>query len=123
MYPIYGLVNAHANDHADPEDFVKISSSLLIMYGVGNMIGPLVTGPAMEAMGNQALFQMIGLAHLILAVHMTYRITRREAPTDQVMDYQASPLATVSMSTETFTLDPRADAETYMADTETDTTQ
>ncbi|MEM7068275.1 MAG: MFS transporter [Pseudomonadota bacterium] len=120
IYPIYGLVNAHGNDHADPEDFVKISSSLLILYGVGNMIGPLVTGPAMEAFGNGALFQMIGLAHLLLAIHMTYRITRREAPTEQVMDYQASPLATVAMSTETFTLDPRSDAETYMSDDETE---
>ena len=118
VYPLYGLVNAHANDHAAPEDFVKISSSLLILYGVGNMIGPLVTGPAMEAFGNGALFQIIGLAHLLLAIHMTYRIMRREAPTDQIMDYQSSPVATVGLSTETFTLDPRSDAETYMADDE-----
>ncbi|MEM7214809.1 MAG: MFS transporter [Pseudomonadota bacterium] len=118
VYPIYGLVNAHANDHADPEDFVKISSSLLILYGIGNMIGPLVTGPAMEAFGNGALFQMIGLSHLLLAIHMTYRIMRREAPVEDVMDYQVGPIATVGLSTETFALDPRSDAETYMAEDE-----
>ncbi|MEM9278626.1 MAG: MFS transporter [Pseudomonadota bacterium] len=118
VYPIYGLVNAHANDHADPEDFVKISSSLLILYGIGNMIGPLLTGPAMEMFGTGALFQMIGLSHLILAVHMTYRITRREAPVEDVMDYQVGPIATMGLSTETFALDPRSDAETYMSDDE-----
>ena len=117
VYPIYGLVNAHANDHADPEDFVKISSSLLILYGVGNMIGPLVTGPAMEWLGTAALFQVIGLSHLLLAAHMTYRITKREAPDDEnQMDYQAVPV-TMGQTTETYSLDPRSDAETYMADT------
>jgi len=86
VYPLYGLVNAHANDHAEPEDFVKISSSLLILYGIGNMIGPLVTGPAMEVLGTGALFQIIGASHLLLAVHMTYRITRREAPDEKRSD-------------------------------------
>ena len=118
IYPIYGLVNAHANDHASPEDFVKISSSLLILYGVGNMIGPLVTGAVMEVFGSNGLFQMIGFAHLLLAIHMTYRITRREAPIEDVMDYQVGPIATVGLSTETFALDPRSDAETYMSDEE-----
>ncbi len=121
VYPIYGLVNAHANDHAAPEDFVKISSSLLILYGVGNMIGPLVTGPFMQWAGSGALFQIIGISHLLLAIHMTYRITRREAPDDEdQMDYQTVPMATVGHSTETYSLDPRSDHETYMADDEAD---
>ncbi|MEO1142970.1 MAG: MFS transporter [Pseudomonadota bacterium] len=123
VYPIYGLVNAHANDHAAPEDFVKISSSLLILYGVGNMIGPLVTGPLMEAFGSNALFQMIGASHLLLAAHMTYRIVRREAPDDdQQMDYQVAPIAIIGHSTETYALDPRSDHETYMADNEAEDT-
>jgi MFS family permease len=120
VYPIYGLVNAHANDRADPEDFVKISSSLLILYGIGNMIGPLVTGPAMEWFGNNALFQIIGLSHLLLALHMGYRTTRRVAAVDDVMDYQVVPVATMGLSTETYSLDPRSDAETYMSDDDAD---
>ena len=119
IYPIYGLVNAHANDHANPEDFVKISSSLLILYGIGNMIGPLVTGQAMQWFGNNALFQVIGWSHLFLAIHMSYRITRREAPdAEESMDYQVGPIATVGFSAETYALDPRSDAETYMSDDE-----
>lgn len=120
VYPLYGLVNAHANDHANPDDFVKISSSLLILYGIGNMIGPLVTGPAMEILGTGALFQIIGASHLLLAVHMTYRITRREAPDDdQIMDYQVTPVAGMAPTAESYALDPRSDAETYMAEDET----
>lgn len=117
VYPLYGLVNAHANDHAEPEDFVKISSSLLILYGIGNMIGPLVTGPAMEFLGTGALFQIIGASHLLLAIHMAYRITKREAPDDeQTMDYQVT--ATMAPTAESYALDPRSDAETYMAEDE-----
>ncbi len=116
VYPIYGLVTAHANDHADPEDFVKISSGLLILYGTGTMIGPLVTGPLMEWLGNSALFKMIGLSHFLLAVHMTYRITRRAAPDEtETMDFQNMTVA-MGQTTETYSLDPRSDAETYMAD-------
>lgn len=117
VYPLYGLVNAHANDHAQPEDFVKISSSLLILYGIGNMIGPLVTGPAMEVLGTGALFQIIGASHFLLAIHMTYRITRRVAPDDdQTMDYQITPVAALAPTAESYALDPRSDAETYMSD-------
>lgn len=119
VYPIYGLVNAHANDHAQPEDFVKISSSLLILYGIGNMIGPLLTGPVMEFFGSYALFQMIGFANLLLAIHMTYRITRREAPDEyEQMDYQATPFVGMAPTAESYALDPRSDAETYMAEEE-----
>jgi len=119
VYPIYGLVNAHANDHAAPEDFVKISSSLLILYGIGNMIGPLVTGPAMEILGTTALFQIIGASHLLLAMHMTYRIRRREAPDDdQIMDFQVTPFVGMAPTAESYALDPRSDAETYMAEDE-----
>ncbi len=117
VYPLYGLVNAHANDHAQPEDFVKIPSSLLILYGIGNMIGPLVTGPAMEVLGTGALFQIIGASHFLLAIHMTYRITRRVAPDDdQTMDYQITPVAALAPTAESYALDPRSDAETYMSD-------
>ena len=117
VYPIYGLVTAHANDHAEPEDFIKISSGLLILYGGGTMIGPLVTGPLMEWFGTNALFQMIGVSHLVLAIHMTYRIVKRSAPDEEdTMDFQAMPVATMGHSTETYSLDPRSDAETYMAE-------
>ena len=73
----------------------------------------------MQLFGNNALFQMIGLSHLLLAIHMSYRITRREAPdSEESMDYQVGPVATVGLSTETYALDPRSDAETYMSDNE-----
>ena len=41
-YTLYSLAVAHANDHAKPEDFVKVSGGLLMLYGFGTMIGPVI---------------------------------------------------------------------------------
>ena len=41
-YTLYSIAVAHANDHARPEDFVKVSGGLLLLYGFGTMIGPVL---------------------------------------------------------------------------------
>ncbi|HEY4192360.1 MAG TPA: MFS transporter, partial [Mesorhizobium sp.] len=46
-YTLYSIAVAHANDHADAEDFVKVSSGLLMLYGFGTMIGPLLAAGLM----------------------------------------------------------------------------
>ena len=47
-YPMYALSVAHANDFASPDDFVKVSSGLLLLYGIGTMIGPVLAAFAMQ---------------------------------------------------------------------------
>ncbi len=46
VYPIYAVLVAHANDYARTDEYVEVSSGLLIVYGVGTMIGPLATARA-----------------------------------------------------------------------------
>ncbi|MET0169548.1 MAG: MFS transporter, partial [Aliihoeflea sp.] len=41
-YTLYSIAVAHANDHASLEDFVKVSGGLLLLYGFGTMVGPLM---------------------------------------------------------------------------------
>ncbi len=116
IYPIYGLVMAHANDYADAEDFVKTASGLLILYGAGNVIGPLITGPIMERLGTGSLFQVISVAHLILAIYIVYRMRQRSRPEDlDTVDFQNMP---VGQTPETYVLDPRSDMETYASEEE-----
>ena len=43
---LYSVAVAHANDHARPEEFVKVSSGLLLFYGFGTMVGPVLGGRA-----------------------------------------------------------------------------
>ena len=56
LFPIYSLNVAHANDFAEPSEFVKISSGLLIVYGVGSMIGPQIAGRLMDLNGPSGFF-------------------------------------------------------------------
>lgn len=46
-YTLYSIAVAHANDHAAPEEFVKVSGGLLMLYGFGTMIGPMLAAALM----------------------------------------------------------------------------
>ncbi len=111
IYSIYSLNVAHANDMGDPEDFVKISSGLLILYGFGTMIGPPLAAQMMNIYGTGALFLTTTLAHFAYAAYAFYRTLRRGRADEQIT-FQAGPLAR-TQTPETYQLDPRSDAEAY----------
>lgn len=113
IYSIYSLNVAHANDMGNAEDFVKIASGLLILYGIGTMIGPLMAAQMMAEFGIGALFLTTTIAHLAYAAYAFYRSLRRAAVEDEDhVDFQVGPLAR-AQTPETYQLDPRSDAETY----------
>lgn len=113
IYSIYSLAVAHANDHANPEDFVETSSGLLILFGVGSMIGPMAMAPIMDALGPTGLFTGMGAAHVLLAAFILFRVGLRSLPKDhETVDFQSVPIGK-AQTPETYVLDPRADAENY----------
>src|SRR6185295_1118078 len=76
-YPIYGLAVAHANDYADPSEFVAVSGGLLLLYGAGTMFGPLAAGGAMTEIGPEALFLVTASSHIAIAAYAIYRTYQR----------------------------------------------
>ena len=76
-YTLYSLAVAHANDHAKPEDFVKVSGGLLLLYGFGTMIGPVIGAALMGSMRPESLFLATALAHFALVGFSILRIRRR----------------------------------------------
>ena len=60
-FPMYAICVAHANDFAGPGEFVRTSSGLLLLFGVGTMIGPLLAGIGMDRLAPEALFGFIAL--------------------------------------------------------------
>ncbi|TFF20593.1 MFS transporter [Jiella endophytica] len=109
IYPAYSLAVAHANDYAADADFVKISSGLLILYGIGTMIGPIYTAFLMETIGPEGLFQAMGSAMALYAAYAFYRTFRRVAiPAEERPDFQTIPFARVQTPA-SFSLDPRAE--------------
>lgn len=105
---LYPIAIAHANDFAAPEDFVKVSGGLLLLFGIGTIIGPTLGGPVMSAFGPYSLFAVTAVAHVLITAYAIFR-SRQRAPVpagdrETFNSVSTSPLTTP----ESLTLDPRA---------------
>ena len=75
--PLYSLLAAHANDRADPGQYVIVAAGLSFFFSVGAMIGPLVISVFFERAGGMGLFGFLASVQAILAVIAGYRLIIR----------------------------------------------
>jgi MFS family permease len=101
LFPIYALNVAHANDLAKPDEYVEVSSGMMIVYGVGTISGPLMVGPVMDRFGPSSLFAVFVLYFGLYGGYAAWRIMRRDAATGMVSktDYQAMPVQPLAEAT------------------------
>jgi MFS family permease len=78
-FPLNAISVAHANDHANPDEYVMLSSGLLLMYGVGAVVGPLAAATTMSIVGSGGLYLFTALVHAILLLFIVKRTLRRDA--------------------------------------------
>ncbi|MBV7397396.1 MFS transporter [Mameliella sediminis] len=83
IYAMYPIIVAHANDHAPEGTAIQVSGGLLMVYGIGNIAGPLIAGVAMSATGPQGLFLTTIVAHVIMILYTVWRILQRAAVRDE----------------------------------------
>jgi len=100
---LWSIVVAHANDTARDGEFVRLSSSLLIVYGIGAALGPLLTAPLSGKFGYTAVFVSTAIFHAMLAMFVLYRMGLREIVSHKKF------VAVPRTSTSVFQLDPRAE--------------
>lgn len=106
-YALYPVAVAHANDHATPATFVKVSSGLLLLYGFGTMLGPLIAAAAMEYFWPAALFLVTAISHLAISGYAALRSKQRASPLQSEKE-QFQSMATERPATqESIKLDPR----------------
>ena len=106
-YTLYSIAVAHANDHASPEEFGKLSGGLLLLYGFGTMIGPVIGAVLMSTMRPESLFLATALAHMTLAAYTLLRINRRApVPLEARESFKTVP-SERSVTPEALRLDPR----------------
>ncbi|MBX9466343.1 MAG: MFS transporter [Rhizobium sp.] len=108
---LYPIAVAHANDFAKPDEFVKVSGGLLLLFGIGTIIGPTLGGPVMTAAGPYALFAVTAIAHLLISAYAIYRSrTRAAIPAEDRENVPNLPISASPMSStpEGLSLDPRA---------------
>jgi MFS family permease len=79
VFAMYPVILAHANDHAFEGQFIQTSGGLLLIFGLGSIIGPLVAGIAMGRLGETGLFMTSLGAHVLLVVFTLVRMKMRAA--------------------------------------------
>src|SRR5690606_5956655 len=78
-FSLYPLCVAHANDYTDAADFVVTASGLLLVYGIGAALGPLIAGPLMQYVSGPALLGFIASMHGVLVIFILVRMRQRKA--------------------------------------------
>lgn len=96
LFPIYALNVAHANDLARPNEYVEVSSGMMITYGIGTISGPLMVGPVMDRFGPPALFVLLAVYFALYAAYAAWRIAQRGHRDGLVAktDFQANTVPT-----------------------------
>lgn len=100
--PMYAISVAHANDHADPTEYVTVSSGLLLVYGIGAIIGPFTASLLMTATGATGLYVFTTLIHALLAAVIVIRSVRSRAPSAEQRIPFTDALATAQTASQVY---------------------
>jgi len=109
QFCLYPLAVAFSNDHIEGDRRVSLTAMLLMTYGIGASIGPLVAGVLMKLFGSQMLYAFFSFFALMLV----WRI--RPAAVTNLHQVEDAPLQHVvmpeAMSPLGAALDPRVDEQ------------
>jgi MFS family permease len=78
VFAMYPIIIAHASDKATG-NFLAISGGLLMVFGLGSIIGPLMAGVLMGWIGGAGLFVATAVAHVLIIAQALYRIAKGDA--------------------------------------------
>ena len=97
---VYALSAAQINDLADPEKLVQVASGVLIAYGIGAVIGPILAGQLMGQFGPKSVFVMNATIMGGLALYTAWRMVRRARGSKSKTTYL--PLGSAGISSKFF---------------------
>lgn len=87
----YGICVSHAIDRTPPGQVPQVMSGLLFVWAGGSIVGPLISGAAMTAMGGFGLFGLAGVSLGLLALYMLVR-SRMRAPPEPLPAGERAPI-------------------------------
>lgn len=87
-YPLYSIAGAYTTDKIPPEQMTAVAGQLVLLYGVGAMIGPLIGSAAMAASADGYLWTTV-IAHVVIAAFLLVRVAQHP---DRHRRNQAVPL-------------------------------
>lgn len=103
-FPIYALSVACLNDSIHSSDALEASSGLLLVFGIGAFLGPLLAGSSMALTGPDGLFYYIALV-LCLFILFDLVIIRYSPPVPEAERSTFIPMTRTSSAA--LELDPR----------------
>lgn len=111
QFSLYPLAVALANDHVEGEWRVSLTAMLLVTFGVGASIGPLLAGVLMRFLGTNMLYAFVCACALILVIRVRpERVTHLHQVDDAPLHHIPMPDSTAS-SPLAAALDPRVDQQ------------
>lgn len=111
QFSLYPLAVAFANDHVEGERRVSLTAMLLVTFGVGASIGPLLAGVLMRFLGPNMLYVFFCAAALILVWRVRpANITHLHQVDDAPLHHIPMP-SNMSSSPLVAALDPRVDEQ------------
>lgn len=114
-FTLYPLATALANQNIEQPERVALSATILLTFGIGATLGPLIASLVMQVLGNSMLYLYMAACCCILFLRLTQvnysqKTAKKLLAQQQSSDYQlasgdlvSSPLAAA--------LDPRVDEE------------
>ncbi|MFK3796061.1 MULTISPECIES: MFS transporter [unclassified Pseudomonas] len=111
QFALYPLAVAFSNDHVEGERRVSLTAMLLMTYGVGASIGPLVAGVLMKQFGSNMLYAFVCFTALILVLRVRPKaVTNLHQVQDAPLHHVAMP-DSMAASPLVVALDPRVDEQ------------
>lgn len=108
LFTLYPLCITQVCDHVDHVHVTRATALLLVAYGFGSVLGPIISSEVIEIMTIDGLFYYLTLLLAVLIVIGLYSIVKRPVvPLDDQGDFVPVP-STTAMITE---LDPRAETD------------
>jgi len=98
VFTIYSLSAATANDRVNSTQRVQVAGALLITYGAGAVIGPIIAGQFMTLLGPQGLFFYIALIEIVLCSFSILTRGRRVGSPDKRKPFVAVPSSQATSS-------------------------
>jgi MFS family permease len=62
IFPMYAVSAAHTNDAVAPQNRVAAAAGLVLLFGLGSIVGPLISGGAVTALGSGGYYIVLGIA-------------------------------------------------------------
>ena len=114
-FAIYGLSVAHTNDLIEPSKVLETTGGLLLLYGIGATIGPMLAGGLMDFIGPEGLMLYFAIVLVVLAAIVWY-YTRQQQRSARVPAHRADYVMMDASSQAVLQMDPRSEPQAETRD-------